>query len=588
LNNNVRKSSPLITVNRFTVVSKKIKLALVKLNLIFFSLLFSTIALANIQANTAANTDFKQTLISKHLNGVWYSVSTYSVNLSTESFLKNPLQTDHLRATTNISHTGGHYVYVAKINIQQAGNYVLDFKNTSTIAQFKHSVYDQKNQLVTSLEGGIENSSLNPFFLRHGRELRLDVGQYTLATEIISPNFLAIPEPYIDYRAHYQQDIKSSNTLTLMALGVFLGLGIYYAVLAAYRNRLAEGMYASFILGNFLFNSATLLVLADVFGVHSLYWATMPILFSNIAYVVFVMALLEIKPENKKHLYWAGIVIFSCMCIFVGLALVYANWALELSRYGVGMFLIYGLTAAIIEAKRRNPTAKRYLIAISIFFGLGLATISLSKIDSQYTFYIEHMGLVSVSIEVIFLALVLSYQFSQLHRDKEQALVDLEVSVKTAHSDALTGLPNRHALSKDIIQLPMYGSLTFIDLDGLKFYNDTHGHERGDALLCSFADCYQHSLGADLKLYRLGGDEFAVLSPNGDLPKIESALTEALSAMRVVGFEFAGASAGSVFGYEAENVASLMRMADARMYENKRLRKSNQERSLQKEFKFGI
>ena len=579
MNNNVKKSSRLIIVNQFIAKPKKIKLAVVKLSLIFFSFFFSIAALAN--------PDLNQSAFSNKLNGIWYSVSSYSAQASAKGFLDNPLLASHLQATKDISHTGGHYAYIAKININQAGDYVIDFKNTSTIAQFKHRLYSQQNQLIASLEGGIENTTLNPFFLRHGRELTLDVGQYTLVTEIISPNFLAIPEPYIDYRAHYQQAIKYSNTLTLIALGVFFGLGIYYAVLAAYRNRLAEGMYASFILGNFLFNSATLLVLADVLAVHSLYWATMPILFSNIAYVVFVMALLEIKPESKKHLYWIGIVIFSCMCAFVGLAFVYPNWALELSRYGVGMFLTYSLTAAIIEAKRKNPTAKRYLVAISLFFILGLATISLSKIDSQYTFYIEHMGLVSVAIEVILLALVLSYQFSQLHRDKEQALEELEVSVKTAHSDALTGLPNRHALSKEIICLPMYGSLTFIDLDGLKFYNDTHGHERGDELLCSFADCYQQSLGQVLKLYRLGGDEFAVISDNGDLPRVESSLDEALSAMRAIGFEFAGASAGSVYGYEAENVAELMRMADARMYENKRSRKSNTARSVQKQFKFG-
>jgi diguanylate cyclase (GGDEF)-like protein len=307
----------------------------------------------------------------------------------------------------------------------------------------------------------------------------------------------------------------------------------------------------------------------------------MPILFSNVAYVVFVMALLEIKWEAKSRLYWAGITIFSVMCVFIGLALVFPNWALELSRYGVGMFLCYGLVAAITKSMRHNPSAKRYLVAISIFFTLGLITISLSKIEDQYTFYIEHMGLVSVAIEVMFLALVLSFQFSQLVRDKESALFALELSVKTAFSDALTGLPNRHALAKEIVNMPLFGSLTFIDLDGLKFYNDMYGHERGDELLCNFGECYQRSLGQGLKLYRLGGDEFAVLSFTDDLVGIEKGLENALHAMRLNGFEFAGASAGSVYGYEADNIASLMRMADERMYENKRLRKANKAEEVQ-------
>jgi diguanylate cyclase (GGDEF)-like protein len=185
------------------------------------------------------------------------------------------------------------------------------------------------------------------------------------------------------------------------------------------------------------------------------------------------------------------------------------------------------------------------------------------------------MGLVSVAIEVMLLALVLSFQFSQLVRDKESALFELELSVKTALSDALTGLPNRHALAKEIVNMPLFGNLTFIDLDGLKFYNDMYGHERGDDLLCNFGVCYQKTLGNDLTLYRLGGDEFAVLSFSDNLPRVEKALEDALHTMRLNGFEFAGASAGSVYGYEADNIASLLRMADERMYENKRLRKAN-------------
>ncbi len=520
------------------------------------------------------------------LKGTWYSVQPYAESGIEKVFLDNPLQEKNLQPVDKITKTGGHFVYFSNFEISKTGEFIVDFKNTSTIAQFRHRIYSPQNQLIASLDGGIENVTLNPFFLRHGRELSLKKGEYKLITEVISTSFLAIPEPYIDDRLHYQQAIKYGNTLTLICLGVFFGLGIYYAVLASLRNRLAEGMYASFILGNFLFNSATLLVLADVFAVHSLYWATVPILFSNIAYVVFVMALLEIKVETKKRLYWAGVSIFCLMCLFVGLAIVFPNWALELSRYGVGMFLCYGLVAAIIESLRNNASAKRYLIAISIFFVLGLITITLSKIDNQYTFYIEHMGLISVSIEVIFLALVLSFQFSQLQSEKDQALQELELSMTTAHSDALTGLPNRYALIKAVVNLPLYGSLTFIDLDGLKFYNDMYGHSRGDKLLTSFGECYQKSLGKDLKLYRLGGDEFAVLSHNGDLINIEIALSEALHDMRLAGFEFAGASAGSVFGYEAENITSLMHLADERMYENKRLRKLARADDLQEEFEF--
>ena len=511
----------------------------------------------------------------QHLNGTWQFVRAYSANSPQQIFLNKPLESN-APIVKSVGLTGGHYLYIAPFSTSKNGDYVLDFKNTSTIEQFRHQVFDDQNRLVISLEGGIESTVENPFFLRHGRELALAPGNYTLATEINSTNFLAVPEPYLDDRAHYQAAIKWGNVITLFGLGIFFGLGIYYAALAASRNRWAEAMYAGFIVGNFIYNSAALLVFSDVLGLRSIYFVSMPVLLSNIAYILFVMHLLEISKHVYKRMYWAGVAIIGIMSLFLGLAVAYPNWALELCRYGVALFLSYGLVTAITASLHKNATAKRYLIAITIFFISGLIAISLSKIDGQFTFYIEHIGLISVAIEVILLALVLSFQFSQLHEDKEKAIQELEISEKTAHSDALTGLPNRHALVKEVKQLPVYGSLTFVDLDGLKFYNDAYGHDKGDELLCAFAKCYQLSLGADIKLYRMGGDEFAALSHKGDMSKTEGALNEALQAMRVNGFEFAGASAGSAYSYEAENVAILMRMADARMYENKRLRKLNQ------------
>jgi diguanylate cyclase (GGDEF)-like protein len=512
----------------------------------------------------------------QHLHGTWRLIHPYSTDHGKADFLDNPLTTTG-SLVDGVGLTGGHYLYTATIDIAKYDEYVLDFKNTSTVGKFRHQVFNDKNQLIHTLEGGIESDVGNPYFLRHGRDLTLAPGHYTLATELISANFLAIPEPYIDDRAHYQVAIKLGNALTLFGLGIFFGLGIYYAALATSRNRWAEAMYASFIVGNFIYNSAALLVFSDILGIHSIYLVSMPVLLSNIAYVLFVMHLLEIKKHIHKRLYWTGVSIIAIMSLFLGLAIGYPNWALELCRYGVAMFLSYGLVTAITQSLNKNLTAKRYLIAISIFFISGLLAISLSKINSQFTYYIEHIGLVSVAVEVILLALVLSFQFSDLHSDKQKALQERDASFKTAYTDALTHLPNRHALTKEVEHLPVYGSLTIIDLDGLKFYNDTYGHERGDELLISFATCYQVSLGETFKLYRIGGDEFAVLSHDGEIPRIEHALDAALEAMKISGFEFAGASAGSAYSYEAENIANLMRLSDERMYESKRLRKLERE-----------
>lgn len=506
------------------------------------------------------------------IEGVWSLVHAYKGGQNPQQFLSDPLRQKYAPVAT-VSPRGGHYLYIASFEIKTNNAYVVDFKNTSTIEYFQHQVYDEQGHEVAKLEGGIGRRIENPFFLRHGRSVNLAPGKYVLATQLISTNYLAIPEPYLDDEASYMHAIKRGNALTLFGLGVFWGLGIYYTVLATSRNRKVEAMYAIFIAGNFLFNSAALLVLSDLFNLHSIYWASMPILFSSIAYILFVMHLLEINPYQHKRLYAAGRVILVVMVLFLLLAIAFPNWALEFCRYEVGLFLCYGLATAIRQSQRKNATAKRYLIAISLFFVSGIITISLSKMHQQFDLYVEHLGLVSVAIEVVLLALVLSFQFAQLHKEKEEALEALGMTEKVANSDALTSLPNRYAFVKALDRLPMQSSLTFIDLDGLKFYNDHYGHARGDELLICFAKKYQHYLGSTLILYRLGGDEFAVLSHKGEVVVVEQALQEAVENMRREGFEFSGASAGSAYYYEVDNISEFMRLADMRMYENKRVRK---------------
>jgi len=507
------------------------------------------------------------------IEGDWSLVRPYDGAQSHQQFLADPLHKKYSPVDA-VSLTGGHYLYIAsfEINAQQA--YVFDFKNTSTIEYFRHQVYDQQGREVARLEGGIGRQIENPFFLRHGRSVSLAPGKYVLATQVISTNYLAIPEPYLQEQAGYMQAIKRGNALTLFALGIFCGLGIYYAVLATSRNRSVEAMYAIFIAGNFIYNSAALLVLSDLFNLHALYWVSMPVLISSMAYMLFVIHLLEINRYQHRRLYYAGVVILGVMGLFLLLAMVYPNWALQFCRYDVGLFLSFGLVAAIRLSQRKNATAKRYFIAISLFFVCGIITISLSRLHEQFDLYIEHLGLVSVAIEVVLLALVLSFQFSQLRKEKEEALEALGMTEKVANSDALTSLPNRYAFVKALEQMPMHGSMTFIDLDGLKFYNDHYGHARGDALLVSFAKQYQYYLGSHLVLYRLGGDEFAVLSHKGEVLVVEQALQKAIESVRLEGFEFSGASAGSAYYYEAENITELMHLADERMYENKRSRQS--------------
>ena len=475
---------------------------------------------------------------------------------------------DDLQAVDGPSRTGGRFWYQAELVIDRADTYVLDFKNSSTIGRFRHRIFNAEGRLVAESSGGIQANDENPFFLRHGRELTLQSGRYRLLTEVDSPFYLADPEPYADTLRDYRQSVKLGNALVLVGLGIFLGLGLYYAALALVRKRVADAMYALFILGNLLYNGTALLVYPDLFGLRWIYLVSVPILFSNVAYIVFVLALLEIRPSTHPRLYRSGLALIALFVAFIATAAVQPHWSLELDRYGVGLFVVYGLVAAIHRAREGDSSAKVYLIAIATFSVLGLASISLSRLDA-YTLYVEHIGLVAVVVEVALLALVLAHQFSLLQLEKDSAVRRASQSVRFAYTDALTGLPNRYQLEAELSRLPSQGSLTFIDLDGLKHYNDKYGHSRGDDLLCGFAKHLKQGLGNKAALYRLGGDEFAITCASGDVTFIAQTLERAVEALRRDDFELIGASFGSVHVHEDPTRDSLKHMADTRMYEQK-------------------
>ncbi|HHV13904.1 MAG TPA: EAL domain-containing protein [Clostridiales bacterium] len=83
--------------------------------------------------------------------------------------------------------------------------------------------------------------------------------------------------------------------------------------------------------------------------------------------------------------------------------------------------------------------------------------------------------------------------------------------------DSLTNLLNRRAFSTEIArrfkdpQELGIAALVMLDLDNLKFINDSYGHDCGDAYLCSTADALRCYSPEQALIARMSGDEFYVL-----------------------------------------------------------------------------
>ena len=91
-----------------------------------------------------------------------------------------------------------------------------------------------------------------------------------------------------------------------------------------------------------------------------------------------------------------------------------------------------------------------------------------------------------------------------------------------AHRDALTGLGNRFRLNEDLPSI--HGrflrqghryNIALLDIDHFKDYNDTYGHQGGDALLAELGRVIASELRQGDLAYRYGGEEFLLVLASG-------------------------------------------------------------------------
>jgi diguanylate cyclase (GGDEF)-like protein len=154
----------------------------------------------------------------------------------------------------------------------------------------------------------------------------------------------------------------------------------------------------------------------------------------------------------------------------------------------------------------------------------------------------------------------------------------LEKAFEEASADPLTGLPQRGAfmnvLRHELRQRKRRSvCVAFIDLDGFKRVNDTHGHAAGDEVLKALSRSARGALREGDVLARVGGDEFAVLLLDASPAEADAALRRFRDRFEVLtqplGTSFSAGIAVAGAGEPAEHV--VMR-ADQAMFRQKRSR----------------
>ena len=150
-----------------------------------------------------------------------------------------------------------------------------------------------------------------------------------------------------------------------------------------------------------------------------------------------------------------------------------------------------------------------------------------------------------------------------------------------ANEDDLTGLPNRRRF---LLELEQHlaergeesgGVVLMLDVDGLKYVNDLHGHAAGDRFIVELGRRMYEAVAEDDVLARLRGDEFAVLmadaTPDQAVERVEELLRSVSTREFPVGPGVAAtASVGGLLLRPGITADEVLREADAALYEAKR------------------
>lgn len=228
-----------------------------------------------------------------------------------------------------------------------------------------------------------------------------------------------------------------------------------------------------------------------------------------------------------------------------------------------------------------------FIIGITAFFALYE---SLKEIFSRYLTKPE-IHIVSI-ISVVFLSgfFVLWFFHFSKQRSKEIRAVNEELQREIvmrnrteerlkylSFHDHLTGLYNRAFFEEQMQRFAAarYNPVSIIvcDVDGLKFVNDTLGHDFGDSLLVAAANIIKNSFQAGDVVARTGGDEFAIILPNSDERAAKDAcnrISAGIEAYNEENHELPiSISIGRATSCDTSSISDLFKEADNNMYREK-------------------
>lgn len=285
----------------------------------------------------------------------------------------------------------------------------------------------------------------------------------------------------------------------------------------------------------------------------------------------------------------------------VAAPLILRRWRGDYGWISWTLYVAMGLTIALIAyiVHRKDLFAAdsaQVIMVMAVFLPLGLTfrralaaalLVTLVSVIVLLLFDARHelahrIQLAAMLVMAVPIAAMGGYL--RAHSQRRQFLLTAILDCQ-AHTDPLTGLPNRRSLfahADKVVELAARDgcgvALAILDIDHFKQFNDHYGHGEGDAALCRVAETLAAASTFPLDMTaRLGGEEFCVLLYGVSRGDAQARLEQLAARIRRLAIAHAGSptgvvtlSGGAAMLGDGERFDPLVGRADAALYRAKR------------------
>ncbi|MCR5771721.1 MAG: diguanylate cyclase [Butyrivibrio sp.] len=262
----------------------------------------------------------------------------------------------------------------------------------------------------------------------------------------------------------------------------------------------------------------------------------------------------------------------------------FVSW-LHIGAVAEGLFVIsaliikeYKKVRSADQIKVSNKSTAMLILGLILFIGCSVIDIikfNVLKFISTGEVMAD-INFMTVGALIFILCLILNYFYHCIELISENILKHKLEGL--AYTDSLTGLCNRARCELTMAELSGNYTIMSIDLDRLKYINDTYGHAEGDRFIKNFSEILKSSFTDASLLGRMGGDEFIVIFPYIDEPKIARDISCFEDLMNYHNLKNDNLVYSASYGYSSNTDKDLGKergshkvymLADSRMYQMK-------------------